>query len=119
MLAAHPFSGFALDATQVSYVAAPIGFTIGVDDLPIEARLWYSKPVVVAHHWCGIHDNRDNLAISRFSQERDDAVFGVVKIDPIESVVGIVELPERRLLFVSVIQMLHQPAKSVMPGQFQ
>ena len=42
MFAAHPFSSFALNATQISYVAPAVGFTVGVDDLSIEAGFGYA-----------------------------------------------------------------------------
>jgi hypothetical protein len=37
MLAAHPLAGFAVDAAKVSYIAAAVGFAVGVDQLAIEA----------------------------------------------------------------------------------
>ena len=39
MFAAHPFAGFALNATEISYVASAVGFAVGVDDLAIETGL--------------------------------------------------------------------------------
>jgi hypothetical protein len=36
MFAAHPLPSFALDAAEISYVAAAVGFTVGVDDREIE-----------------------------------------------------------------------------------
>jgi hypothetical protein len=37
MFAAHPLASFTVDAAEVSYVAAAVGFAVGVDDLPIKA----------------------------------------------------------------------------------
>ena len=119
MFAAHPFAGFALNAAEISYVAAAVGFAVGVDDLAIKAGLGNAQPVVVTHHRGRVHNEHDNVAVSRFPQERNDAVIGVVKIDPVESVVSVIQLPERGLVFVSVIQMLNQPAKSVVARQLQ
>src|SRR5205823_7789538 len=48
-----------------------------------------------------------------------DAVICVVKIDPIKSFVDIVELPQGRLVFVNVIQMLHQPTEAVVPRKIE
>jgi hypothetical protein len=37
VFAAHPFSSFALNPTQISYVAAAVGFAVGIYDLAVEA----------------------------------------------------------------------------------
>src|SRR5437762_4995324 len=37
------------------------------------------------HHRDRVHQEHDNTVALRFSQERDNAVIGVVKIDPVES----------------------------------
>ena len=119
MFAAHPGNVLGLDAAEISYVAAAVRFSIRVDELTIEAGLGNAQAVVVTHHGRCVHHECDDVAVARFSQERDDAVIGVVKIDPIKSFVGIVELPERWLVFVNVIQMLHQPAQAIVPRQLK
>lgn len=93
MLAAHPFSSFALDAAEISYITPAIRFTIGVDDLTVEAGLGYAQAVVVTYDGRRIHYEGDDVAVVRFSQKRHDAVIGVVKVDPVESFVSIIELP--------------------------
>ena len=42
MFAAHPLAGFALNAAEVSYVAAAVGFAVGVDELAIKAGFRYT-----------------------------------------------------------------------------
>jgi hypothetical protein len=37
MFAAHPLASFAMDAAEVSYIAAAVGFAVGVDELVIKA----------------------------------------------------------------------------------
>ena len=37
VFAAHPFAGFALHAAEISHVAPPVGFAVGVDDLTVES----------------------------------------------------------------------------------
>lgn len=34
--ATHPFPSFAVDAAKISYIAAAVGFGIGIDDLAVE-----------------------------------------------------------------------------------
>src|ERR1700741_5579021 len=113
MFAAHPFESFAVDAAEISYVTPAIRFAIGVDQLAIKAGLGNAQTIVITHHWRRIHHEGDDVAIARFSQERNNAVISVVKIDPIKSFVRIIELPKRWLVLVNVIQMLHQPAHAI------
>ena len=37
VFATHPLAGFALNATEISHIAAAIRFAIGVDELAIES----------------------------------------------------------------------------------
>src|SRR6476646_11052510 len=113
MFAAHPFASFALDTAESSYITPAIRFAIGVDELTIEAGLGNAQTIVVTYDGRRIDHERDDVAIARFSEERHDAVIGVVKIDPIESFICIVELPKRGFVFVDVIQMLHQPSQAI------
>ncbi len=103
MLVAHPGNILSLDAAKVSYIASTVRFSIGVDQLTIETRLGYAEAVIVTHYWRRIHHECHDVAIVRLSEERNDAVIRVMKIDPIKSFVGIVELPERRFAFVNII----------------
>src|SRR5438874_9198180 len=64
MFAAHPFASFALNATEISYVAAAVGFAVGVDDLAIEAGLGNAQPIVVTHHRGRVHDEYNNVTVS-------------------------------------------------------
>src|SRR6266403_1124599 len=105
------------NADVVSDVAPAICLGIGVDDLTPDSRLGHNEPVIVAYLRCGVHYERNHLALARFAQKRNDAVIRVVKIDPIKTFIGVVELPKRRFAFVDVVQMLRQPAYSVVPGQ--
>src|SRR5437660_2233921 len=113
MFPPHPLSRFALDAAEISYIAAAVGFGVGVDELTIEAGLGDAQTIVVTYDRRPIHHKRDDVVIARFSQERDNTVIGVVKIDPIKSFVDVVELPQRRLALVSVVQMLDESAQTV------
>ena len=93
MFAAHPFTSFAVDAAEISYITPAIRFAIGVDNLAVQASLGNAEPIVVPYNRRRIHHKGDGAAIARFSQERDDAIISVVKIDPIKSLIRIVELP--------------------------
>ena len=64
----------------------------------------------MAHYWRSIHSKDDRPAVARAAHEGDHAVFGIVEIDPLEAFVSIVAVPEGRLIFVNVIEMLDEPA---------
>src|SRR6266404_5598642 len=113
LLAAHPMHAFALHAAEISHVAAAVGLRVGVDDLAIKSRTRNAEPIIVTHDWRRVHDKYNQLAFARFSRERDDAVVGVMEIDPLEAVIRVVLLPQRGLALVNLIQMLHQAAQPV------
>ena len=119
MLAPHPLSIFALHAAVIADIAAAVSFRVGIDDLAIKTRLRHAEPIIVTHHRRRVHHEDDRFALARFAQKRDDAVIGVVKIDPLKAFVAVVLLPERRLVLVGVIEMLHQPAQSVVPRNLE
>ena len=102
-MAAHPGNILGLDAAKIPYIAAAIRFCIGIDELAIETGFGDAETVIVAHHGGCVHHEGDYVPIARFSQERNDAVIGIMKIDPIKSFVGIIELPQRRFAFVNLI----------------
>ena len=79
MLAAHPWLIFAVDAAEISYITSAVGFGIGVDELTIETRLGDAEAVIIAYHGRCVYHERDDVAISRFSQERDHAVIRAVR----------------------------------------
>src|SRR5947208_1737169 len=115
MLAPHPLSIFALRPAIVANVAAAVGFGIGIDDLTVKSRRRNAEPVIVTHHWRRVDNKHNHFASGRFSKKRDDAVVGIMKIDPFESVMTVVLLPQGRLAFVSVFQMLDETSQFVVP----
>src|SRR5205823_8167930 len=110
MLATHPLSMFAQNAAVIAKVAAAVGLGVGVDDLAVKSRYGHTESVVVVHHGGGVYDKCNHIARTRLSEERNDAVVGVVKIDPIKTCVTVVLIPQGRLTFVRVIEMLNEPA---------
>src|SRR5439155_6005337 len=113
VIATHPWAIFALDPPEVPDVAAAVGFRIGVYDFAIESDARNAETVIGTHNGRRVHDEDDHFAFARFPNERHDTIVRVVKIDPLKALIRIVLLPERGLAFVSIIQMLHQPAQSI------
>src|SRR5207248_4206549 len=85
------------DPAEIAHVATPISLGIGIDDFPIKAGPRSADVVAVMHHRRGVYDKDNNLALTGFPHPRDNAVFGIVEINPFESLVGIVQVPKRRL----------------------
>src|ERR1700726_3867009 len=113
MLAAHPLHTFALHAAEVADVASAVSFRVRVDYLPVESRTRHSQAIIVPDDWRSVHDKDNGFAFARFAHKRNNAVIGVVKIDPFESFETVLLLPQRRLAFVNVIEMLDQPAQPI------
>src|SRR5947208_9462699 len=110
MLAAHPLSIFTQDASIIANVAAAVRLGVGVDDLAVKSRFGHTESVVVVHHERGVYDTCNHIGGTRLSEERNDAVIGDVKIGPIKNCVTDVLIPQGRLTFVSVIEMVNEPA---------
>src|SRR5205823_13692362 len=119
MLAALPWLVRSGNPPQIPHVAATVGFGIGIDDFAVIAGSGGADMILVTHYWRGIYDEDDHLAFARFPEPRDHAVFGIVKINPLESLVGIVQVPQRRLAFIQVIKMLDQTAYSIVQRRLQ
>src|SRR5438552_16789001 len=88
------------DPPEIAHVATAISLGIGIDDFPIKTRPGSANVVAVMHHRRGVYDKDDDLALTGFPDPRDNAVFGIVKINPFESLVSVVQVPKRRLAFV-------------------
>src|SRR5213075_567885 len=119
MRSALPREIFGFEAAHVADVGTAVGFGVGVDDLAIKAGLRDAEAVAVAYDWRRVHGEDDDALVARPTHESDDAVLGIVEIDPLEPFVSIVAVPERRLVFVNVVEMLNEPAQTVVLRQVQ
>ena len=120
MFAGPSTRGLRSGPAEVADVAPAVGFAVGIDDLADKTRFRHAQPIVVAHHRRRVDHENDQLALPRFpARSRDHAVVRIVEIDPLKSFVGVVQIPERGFVSVNVIQMLHQPAQSVVARQIQ
>src|SRR5258708_36019379 len=107
------------DPAEIAHVATPISLAIRIDDFTIKTGPRSANVVAVMHHRSGIYDKDDGFALARFPHPRDNAVFGIVEINPLESLESIVQVPKRRLAFVEIIQMLNQAAQSIVQRRLQ
>ena len=107
------------DPAQIAHVATAISLGIGIDDFPIKTGPRSANVVPVMHYRSGIYDKDDDLALTGFPHPRNNAIFGIVEINPLESLVTIVQVPKRRLAFVEIIQVLNQPAYPIVQRRLQ
>ena len=80
--------------TEIAYIAAPVGLGVGIYDFSVIAGPRNADVILVTHYRRGIYSENNDLALARLSHPDDDAVFGVVKINPFESFVGVVQVPQ-------------------------
>src|SRR5204863_9702180 len=97
MLAALPGFVRSSNPAEIPHVAATVGFGIGIDDFAVIAGSGGTDAILVTHYRRGIYDKDNHLAFARFPEPGDNAVFGIVKINPLKSLIGIVLVPQRRL----------------------
>jgi len=70
ILAAHPLSIFAQNASIVANVAAAVGLGVGIDDLAVKPLFGNTESVIWVHLVLSIHDNSNLNCCSRLSYER-------------------------------------------------
>src|ERR1700686_5166186 len=108
MFARHPGSILTLDASVIPDVAASVSFRIAINDLAVKTSLRHAQPVIIPNdRRCG-HGKNNDFTLARPAQKRDNAILRVVKIDPFESLIRVILVPQRRFALVSVIEMLNQ-----------
>src|SRR5437868_2637233 len=107
------------DPAQIAHVATAIRLAISINDFTIKTGPRSANVVAIMHRRRGVYDKDNNLALTGFPHPRDDAVFGIVKINPFESLVSIVQVPKRRLAFIEIIQMLNQAAEPIVQRRLQ
>src|SRR5437763_13911589 len=100
MLPALPGLIRGCNTAEISHVAATVGFGVGIDDFAVIAGSGGSDVILVTHYRRSIYDEDDHLTLARLAHPRDHAVFSVVKINPLESFVSIVLVPQRRLTLI-------------------
>ena len=117
MFARHPGSILTLDASVIPDIAAPVSFRVGINDLAVKTSVRHAQPVIMLNdRRCG-HDKNNDFALARSAQKRDNAILRVVKINPLESLIPIILVPQRRFVLVSVIEMLNQTPQPIVPRQ--
>src|SRR5205814_3125788 len=107
------------DPAEIAHVATAISLAISINDFTIKTGPRSANVVAVMNHRRSVYDKYDDLVLTGSPHPRDNAVFDIVKINPFESLVGIVQVPKRRLAFIEIIQMLNQAAEPIVQRRLQ
>src|ERR1700682_2281621 len=119
MFAPHPGSILTLDASVIPQIAAPVSFRVAINDLAVKTGVPHAPPVIMQTARCCGHDKNNDFALARSAQKRDNAILCVVKINPLESLMRVIQVPQRRFVLVSVIEMLNQTPQPIVPRQLR
>src|SRR5947208_3890306 len=86
--------------TEIAYVAPAVGLGVGIYDFTVITGFGCTDVITVTNYRRGVYDKDNNFALARLPHPSDDAVFGVVKIEPFESFGSIVQVPQGRLALI-------------------
>src|SRR5215831_8006950 len=100
MLTAAPRFVHRVDSAKVAHVTPTISFTICIYDFTVITGFWYADVISITNHRSGIYDENNHFALLRLPHPGNNTVLGIVKIDPFESVEGIVQIPQGRLALI-------------------
>lgn len=101
-----PGNRIGVHPTVVSQVTAAVDAGIGIQDLFVPTFAWGADTIVMSRDRGGVHGDNDHGARFRFSYKCQNAVVGIVKIDPLEAEIAVVIFPKRRLGLIKIIEML-------------
>ena len=110
---------FRRDAPAISLVAARVDARVAVHQFAPLARARQADAIIVPLHRREIHNDRElMLAIRRRAQEGEHAALAVVAINPVETGVVVIRLPERGCFCVKRVQVLDKFLQAAMerPG---
>ena len=109
MRASLPTDGIGVQAAPVADVAASVDTGVGIQNFFVPTLTGRSNSIGVSGNRCGI-DREENCRTGfPLADEGENAVIGIVQVDPFESGITIVVLREGRFAPVEEIKMLDQP----------
>src|SRR5689334_12073975 len=108
MRAPLPRNRVGVHSAPITDVATSVKLSVGVQDFLVPSLARCSYSVGVSWNRCGIHREEQSGTGLRLTQEREDAVVGVVKIYPLKSSITSIVLRKGRLALVKEIEMLDQ-----------
>lgn len=112
-VAALPGDGFGPVSAIVAHIGAAISLRVGVENFLVESFSRESQSVAAAHNGGRIDHKKNGVAVAGFAHKRPDRVVRVVKINPLESIVGVILIEEGGLGFVEPVEVLDEAAEAV------
>jgi len=86
------------ETSEIADVGATVDGSVGVENFGVEAGLWDADEVAFADDWSGVHDDGEKIGgIFSAPKERENAVVGVIGVEPFEPVPVEIDLMERGL----------------------
>ena len=93
-------------AASVANIRTTVNGSVGVEDFAIVARPWNAKSIALANDGSCIDDRNDQIfRVFAAANEAQDAIVGVIGVNPFETVPIEVDLMECRLGNVDAIQI--------------
>src|SRR4029077_18676973 len=103
MAAALPGRRVGMHSAIVTNIAASINLGIGIDHFFVPAVARNPYAISVPRHRCSIDKENETGRCLAFAQKYEHTAVGIVEGDPFKALIGIVQLPERRLGLVNIV----------------
>src|ERR1700737_1134548 len=119
MGASLPGNRIGMRAAPITDVATSVDSSVCVQDLFVPAVPGRSDAISVSGNRGSVDGEEQRGTGPPLTNEGENAVIGIVQIDPLESCVAIILLRKRRLVLVKEIKMLDQPFNTSVQGILQ
>src|SRR6201987_3110605 len=103
-----------VNTSLVAYVAPAVDARVSVQNFLVPPFSRRSNSIEIPRNRGRIYHKQNGRAVFCLANKAEHAVVGVVEINPFETKIGVVVLPESRLALIQVIQVLYQFSQTVM-----
>jgi len=104
-----------VDPTEIADVRATVDAGVSIQDFGVKAGLWHADDVAFAHYGRGVHNHREQTCrVFPVAEEREDAVVGVVGVEPFETVPVEINLVQGGLRCVKFVEVGDQALDAAM-----
>jgi len=94
------------ETSEIADVGATVDGSVGVENFGIKAGLWDADEVTFANDRSGVHDDGEKIGgIFSAPKERENAVVGVVGVQPFEPAPVEIHFMQRRLSGVEPVKV--------------
>src|SRR5450631_1389340 len=99
--------GYRLDAAEIAPAGSAIFARVAVEHLAPQAALWNAHQKIVAGHRSEVGHHQHRWAVRALAHESEDAHRRIPGIDPLESLVGEINLVKRAFTAINAVQVAH------------